>query len=107
MRKKGQISDEEYIARSKNLITQVQTEDKLDDYEDLKNQFILLECEKTELNSKIQILLEENKKLRLEINKHKDDEIYLQAKVNKGLVQKQIKQIGENNDTAQQFLKKK
>lgn len=30
MRKKGQISDEEYIARSKNLITQVQTEDKLD-----------------------------------------------------------------------------
>lgn len=66
MRQKKQISEEEYQKRMKGE-EEEQVEEAVDDYEDLKNAFYLLESDKQLLQGHVQDLLKENTNHLLEI----------------------------------------
>ncbi|EAS00560.3 cyclic nucleotide-binding domain protein (macronuclear) [Tetrahymena thermophila SB210] len=78
------------VTENKKLTTNELIAQHNEEYEELKNEMAIIDQTKQELERMLGEVKDENKKLRLEINKLNEVNILLNAKVNKNLVQREL-----------------
>ncbi|KRX06965.1 Cyclic nucleotide-binding protein [Pseudocohnilembus persalinus] len=83
------ITDEEYQMKLKNR-NQNSQEEPADDYEELKNDYTIIQSQKNELQQLLEELKKENLDLRHQLKEKDSQNKFLNAKVNKQLFQKEL-----------------